>query len=206
MGSSMAEPATLSPQQAAQALADLPAHEEHLTTRVGALTGMVWGIVSAAIFVSYGMATDVRPTWLLGFLWLPWTAAGILVTVAAWNVHAVSLRRPHDAKSSWLWSLGFGALFILAILGLHLLGVADDGAFPYMLVVNGLVALIIASKIVRWHGLVASVPMMAAGLLIIGGAFLLAAADLPTVGLAFASAGLVGAAFLGGSLVSFLRG
>src|SRR5688572_29210732 len=93
----------LSPEQAAEALADIGAYEDSLSSRVGALTGMVWGIVSAAIFVTYGVASDVRPTWLLSFLWLPWTAAGVAVTVAAWKLHAVSLGRPHDRRASWLW-------------------------------------------------------------------------------------------------------
>jgi hypothetical protein len=206
MAASMAEP-TLSPQQAAQALADLAGFEQALTARVGALTGMVWGVVSAAIFVTYGVAGELSPMWLMGFLWLPWTAAGVAITVAAWKLHAVSLRRPHNTKASWLWSLGFAALFLAAITLLHVLGLADDqGAFPYMLVVNGLVALIIAGKVGRLHGLRASVPMAVAGVAIIAGAFLLSAAGLPSVGLAFASAALAGTAFLGGSLVSFLRG
>lgn len=206
MAGPMAEPA-LSPQQAAQALADLAGFEQSLTARVGALTGMVWGIVSAAIFVTYGVAQDLHPMWLMGFLWLPWTAAGVAVTVAAWKLHAVSLHRPHDRRRSWLWSVGFGALFLASIALLHLLGLADgQGAFPYMLVVNGLVAFIIASKVWRWHGAMAATPMLVAGAAIVAGAFVLSAAGLPMLGLAFGSAGLAGTAFFVGSLVSFLRG
>lgn len=202
----MAE-AALSPQQAAQALADLAAYEDRLTSRVGALTGMVWGIVSAAIFVTYGHAPDVSPGWVLPFLWLPWTVAGIVVTVSAWKLHAVSLDRPFDRKQSFLWGLGFAALFLAAIVLLHVLGFADGGAaFPYMLVVNALVALVIASFVGRQHGWSAAAPMLAAGLLILAGAFLLAAADLPAAAMGFASAALVGSGFLGGSLVSFVRG
>lgn len=197
----------LSPQQAAQALSDLAGYEEGLTSRVGALTGMVWGIVSAAIFMTYGVAADVSPGWLMGLLWLPWTVAGVTVTVAAWKLHAISLRRPHDRRRSWLWSMGFAALFLAAIMLLHLLGLEEaQGAFPYMLLVNGLVAFIIASKVARYNGWVAAVPMLVAGAAIVAGAFLLAAADLPDLGMAAASAALAGSAFLGGSLVSFLRG
>jgi hypothetical protein len=196
---------SLSPQQAAQALAALAGFEDQLTSRVGALTGMVWGIVSAAIFVTYGMAPHVEPDWLLPFLWLPWTAAGVAVTIAAWKLHAVSLGRPHDRKQSVAWTLGFAAVFLAAMALMRILDLGD-GAFPYMLVVNGMVGLFIALHVARRHGWVAGTPMLAAGLAIVGGAFLLAASGLPTASMGLASAALVGAAFLGGSLVSFLRG
>lgn len=200
----MADP-PLSPQQAAQALADLSGYEEALTSRVGALTGMVWGIVSAAIFVTYGVATDIRPMWLMSFLWVPWTAAGIAVTISAWKLHAISLRQTRSSRRSWLWALGFAALFVVAIVLLHLLDLAE-GAFPYMLVVNGLVALILVANISRHSGRLTPIPLLVAGVLMIGSAFALAAADLSTLGMAFASAGVVGVGFVGSGLTAFIRG
>lgn len=201
----MADATALSPQQAAQALADIAGYEERLSTRVGALTGMVWGIVSAAIFVTYGFAQDVQPAWLLSFLWLPWTVAGVTVTIAAWKLHAISLNRRHDRRASVTWTLAFAGIFLVAIVLLRVLDLAE-GAFAYMLVVNGVVGLVIAGTIGRHHGALAATPMAVAGLLIILGAFALAASGLGTMAMAFASAGLVGCAFLGGSLVSFVRG
>jgi hypothetical protein len=198
--------ATLTPQQAAQALADIGAYEEGLTARVGGLTGMVWGIVSAAIFVTYGVAPKVSPMWLLPFLWVPWTVAGILVTNCAWRLHALSLhgKRMPGARS-WTWSLGFAALFVVALLLLHLLGMGDS-AFPYMVVVNGIVALTIFVAVGRKQGRLGPIPVLAAGVVMIGGAFVLGALPLSNLGMAFASAALVGVAYVGSGLTAFMRG
>jgi hypothetical protein len=197
--------AALSPQQAAQALADLAGYEEGLTTRVGALTGMVWGIVSAAIFVTYGMVTRIQPTWLVPFLWLPWTLAGIAVTTSLWKLHAITLRGEGARSRSWVWSLAWTAFFVVALLGLHFSGLGR-GAFPYMLVVNGLVAFIIVGMASRRRGRLAGIPMLGAGILIVAGAFLLGAAHLSNLAMGFASAALVGTCFVGAGLVGFVRG
>ena len=204
MARPMADPA-LSPQQAAQALADIAGFEDELGTRVGALTGMVWGIVSAAIFTTYAMVADIEPDWLVPFLWLPWTLAGITVTVSAWKLHAVSLRREHDRSRSWKWTLGFAAIFVAAIVLLMVLDL-EQSAFSYMLVVNGIVAFVIVVAASRASGRLAAAPMVAAGVLLIAGAFVLPLLDLPTQALGLASAALVGVCFIGASLVSFVRG
>ena len=200
----MAE-STLSPQQAAQALADLSGYEEELSTRVGSLTGMVWGIVSAAIFTTYAMVADIEPKWLVPFLWLPWTLAGITVTISAWKLHAVSLRREHDRRKSWTWTLGFAAIFLAATVLLNVLDLRQS-AFSYMLVVNGLVAFVIVAAASRASGRLAAAPMVAAGVLLIAGAFALPALGLSTTAMGLASAALVGTCFIGASLVSFVRG
>jgi hypothetical protein len=200
----MAE-APLSPQQAAQALADIAGYEEGLSARVGGLTGMVWGLVSAAIFVTYGTAPDL-PMWLMPFLWVPWTAVGIAITTAAWRLHAITLR-PHGVKGgrSWVWSVGFTAFFLVALLGMHFLPMGNS-AFPYMVVVNGLAAFVIVVAISRRRGRFTGLPVLVAGVLMVAGAFALAAAHLDTLAMAFASAALVGACFVGSGLVAFVRG
>jgi hypothetical protein len=187
-------------------LANIASYEEGLSVRVGALTGMVWGIVSAAIFVTYGaVSLGAVPSWLMPFLWLPWTAAGMATTIGMWRVHAITLRRPHSPWRSFAFSLAFAALFFVALMGLHLLGLGK-GAFPYMLVVNGLAAFLIVALASRQRGRLAAAPMLVAGLLIIAGAFALGATHLSQMGMAFASAALVGTSFVGASLVSFVRG
>ena len=201
----MADSATLSPQQAAQALADIAGYEEGLTARVGGLTCMVWGIVSAAIFVTYGVAADVHPMWIMGFLWLPWTAAGIAVTAAAWKLHALTFKGGDSQRRSWLWSLGFAVLFFVAILLLHALDLGD-GAFPYMLVVNGLVAFLIVAGVSRRRGRLTAIPLLVGGVLLVGGAFAIAAANLPMLAMSFASATLVGVCYVGAGLSAFVRG
>lgn len=204
MAGPMADPA-LSPQQAVQALADIARHEDRLTSRVGALTGMVWGIVAAAIFTTYAVAADLEPRWLLSFLWAPWTVAGVLVSVSAWKLHAISLRRELDRRQALKWGLGFFLLFVVALVLLRVLDL-QDSAFSYMLVVNGLVGLIIAAGIGRHHGYVAAIPMALAGLAIVAGAFVLPLLWTSSQAVGFASAGLVGVAFVTGSFVSFVRG
>jgi hypothetical protein len=198
--------AALTPQQAAQALQDIAGYEEGLTARVGALTCMVWGIVSAAIFVTYGVAPSVSPMWLMPFLWVPWTLAGIAVTTSAWKLHAVTLRGAGARSRSWAWSLGFAALFTVALLGLHFLGMNHRGAFPYMLVVNGLVAFVIVGAASRRRGRLVALPLLVAGALIIAGAFVLGAASLSNVAMSFASAAIVGVGYVGAGLVTFVRG
>jgi hypothetical protein len=200
----MAE-APLSPQQAAQALADIAGYEEELSARVGGLTGMVWGIVSAAIFVTYGVATGV-PMWLMPFLWVPWTLAGIAVTTAAWKLHALSLR-PHGVRGgrSWLWSLGFTAFFLVALVGLHFLPMGD-ASFPYMVVVNGMASFVIVAVLSRRRRRLTPVPLLVAGVLMVAGAFVIGSLRLPDLAMAFASAGLVGACWIGSGLTAFVRG
>jgi hypothetical protein len=207
-GAALARPmadAPLTPQQAAQALAGISHYEEGLTTRVGALTGMVWGIVSAAIFVTYGSMSPAIPMWLMPFLWVPWTLAGIAVTTCAWKLHAITLRGTGKGSRSWTWSLGFTALFVAALLGLHFLPVGNK-AFPYMLVVNGLVAFVIVAAASRRQGRLVAVPMLAAGVVLVAGAFALGWLGLSHAALGFASAALVGACYVGAGLVSFVRG
>jgi hypothetical protein len=205
IGLPMASDAPLSPADAARTLRDLESFEEGLTARVGALTGMVWGIVSAAIFVTYGVAPSLAPMWLMPFLWVPWTLAGIAVTSCAWKLHAVTLRGPGAGSRSWTWSLGFAALFIVALLGLHFLHLGH-GAFPYMLVVNGVVAFVIVGLASRRRGRLVATPLLVAGVLIVAAAFALGAAGLSTLAMAFASAAVVGVGYVGAGLFSFVRG
>jgi len=200
----MADP-TLTPQQAAQALAGIGAYEEGLTARVGGLTGMVWGIVSAAIFVTYGMAPRVSPMWLMPFLWVPWALAGTAVTSSAWKLHAVTVRGPGARTRSWRWSLGFSALFAAALLALHFLNLGT-GAFPYMVIVNGLVAFLLVGMFSRRRGRLTPIPLLAAGALMVAGAFVLGALHLSDVAMAFACAALVGTCYVGAGLAAFVRG
>lgn len=203
----MAESATLSPQQAATALAGIVHHEEALSTRLGALTGMVWGVVSAAIFVTYGFAPAVEPAWVVGFLWVPWTLGGIVLTVCIWRLHALTLRSDPTAPrhSAWPWILGFVVLFGIAILGLQALDLHQE-AFAYMLVVNGIAAFAIVAAVSRQAGRLSALPMVPAGVLLVAGAFVLGGMELSAMAMAFASAALVAIAFVGGGLVGFVRG
>jgi hypothetical protein len=195
---------TLSPTDAARTLRDLEGFEETLSARVGSLTGMVWGIVSAAIFVTYGQM-GAFPAWSMPFLWVPWTLAGIAVTTSAWKLHAVTLRGEGASSRSWVWTLGFTVFFAVALLGLHFLKLAH-GAFAYMLVVNGLVAFFIVAQASRRRGRLTAIPLLVAGTLIVGAAFALEAAHMSDLAMSFASAAVVGIGYVGSGVIGFVRG
>lgn len=205
-----AAPAATAPLSRTQALAaidDLRGFESRLSSRVGALTGMMWGMASAAIFVTYGLAgsTPGFPAGLMPFLWAPWALGAMLVTGFAWRLHAISLRRPYDRSRGRRFSLAFSALFAVALLVLFF---AKPGIGPFVLMtlVNALVACILGGVVLRSNGAAASAPLFAAALLIAAAAIAIWQGDLDTPGQAFASAAAVGIGFLGAGVVGFVRG
>lgn len=110
------------------ALAALPelrralSFEGSLRSRTEGLTWMLWGLVTAAIFVSYdwaGQAFDEMPWWA-EWLWAWWVAAGSAFTWALWRTAAltagVDARRPAGFAVTMLF-VGAGALgWALALL------------------------------------------------------------------------------------------
>jgi hypothetical protein len=77
----------LSAREAARVVAQAQAWDRALARRAEGAIWMVWGIVVPAIFLSYAFASDVH----LGggyepVLWAPWSAAGILATIAIQRV------------------------------------------------------------------------------------------------------------------------
>ena len=203
----MADSPALTPQQAAQALADIARLEEGLHARAGALTGVVWGLVSAGIFVTYGLAAQsgaVAHT-LMPFLWLPWTLVGILLTVALWHLLALSRREPSHPRVALGWVLATSAAFVVAMLGLYLLDL-HDGAFVYMTAVNGFVALGILVKLSADAGRLASIPLLLAGLAMLAGAVAIGVLGLGTTLAAFAAAGVCCGAYAVAGLATFVRG
>lgn len=202
----MAE-ATLTPRQAAQTLATIASHEEGLHARAGALTGVVWGLVSGAIFVTYGLAVtsgDV-PQWAYPFLWLPWTLVGVFATVAFWHMMALSRRETPQPKVALAWVGSTSAVFLLAILGLSLLDLQDK-AFVYMTAVNSFVALGILVRISLEARRLASWPLLLAAVAMAGGALGIGLADLSTAMAAFAAASVCCGSYAFAGLATFVRG
>lgn len=81
--------------------------EEGLRSRTEGLTWILWGLVNAAIFLSYEavstlyygagapLATSADPAqqrspWWVGGLWVPWIAVGAAATYALWRSAALS--------------------------------------------------------------------------------------------------------------------
>ena len=83
----------LSASDAAQAVARAARYEDPLRQRTEGIVLMVWGVVTSALFVSYGMA-DVLGAADVVFatLWLPWIALGALLSFAI--ARAAALARP----------------------------------------------------------------------------------------------------------------
>ncbi len=115
-----AEP-PFSAHDAARALDGIRGLDQGLRHRVEGMTWAIWGLVSAGIFLSYGFAESAMalpmPAWAQQ-LWLPWVAAGFLVTAALW--YTASLASPHVGEGTaggWIhlvaWvSFILGSLFL----------------------------------------------------------------------------------------------
>lgn len=112
--------ATLTPAEAARAVAQASRWEDSLIQRTEGLTAMIWGLVTPAIFVTYNLASLLDPPdWAYLFWWLPWAIAGNLATFALWR--SAALTSPHlEGEQSWLRSLiaasAVGLAFLLAFI------------------------------------------------------------------------------------------
>lgn len=203
----MADQATpLSPQQAAKALADIGAYEEGLHARAGALTGIVWGLVSGAIFVTYGLAIVAGlPEWTMGVLWVPWTAVGVLATVALWHLLSLSRRVPSRPRVAAGWLAATSGTFLAAIAALYLLDLEHAG-FVYMTAVNAFVALGILVRISLEAGRLASVPLLVAAAAMAAGAVAIGLADLSVMAAAFTAAAVCCGSYAFAGLATFVRG
>jgi hypothetical protein len=94
---------SLSPQQAAQLLSETSRYEDRLVQRTEGLTAILWGLVTPAIWTTYGFADvlghGIAP-WVASLLWLPWVTAGAVATFALWR--SAALTRPDlDRERGW---------------------------------------------------------------------------------------------------------
>ncbi|HUR68694.1 MAG TPA: hypothetical protein VM370_05560 [Candidatus Thermoplasmatota archaeon] len=110
---------SMTPQQAARVLADASKYEGAIERRTEGVTMALWGIVSSAMFVSYGFADVLgAPSWVFAMLWAPWVALGILTTVALWRSVHLARDRPivdEDARVYWTRSvaIAFGIMIVM---------------------------------------------------------------------------------------------
>src|SRR5438552_1798189 len=91
METRMPEPANadaLSVTAAIQTLQRYEGFEARLYLRTEGMTWMLWGLVAAGIFLTYQAVAPFvagHDFLLVAFLWMPWSAAGVLATVALWR-------------------------------------------------------------------------------------------------------------------------
>jgi hypothetical protein len=90
MTATVAEPGTLTPDQAVREILRIEQNTTPLLHRTIGLTWMMWAMISGAIFVSYeaiGIANPSGPLAALeyGFAWLPWVLLGTVATTMLWR-------------------------------------------------------------------------------------------------------------------------
>jgi hypothetical protein len=92
----------LSAREAARVVGEAHAWDAALKRRSEGAIWMVWGIVTPAMFVSYGYAAASHvPDWVFAMLWAPWTALGVLTTIAISRVvraHAPPAPRVRETR------------------------------------------------------------------------------------------------------------
>jgi hypothetical protein len=112
---------TLTPAEAARVLAEASTYESSLRERTQGISWMIWGLVSAGIWMTYGYAALAAPDlgWGYSLLWMPWIVAGGAATGALWRSAALSrpaLRRTPTWKMWAQYAVGvvfFTALFLV---------------------------------------------------------------------------------------------
>lgn len=81
----------LTPAEAAATLARAAGYEDPLRQRTEGLILMVWGLVTSAMFVTYGLAGVLGAReWVFATLWLPWVAVGVVMSGTIWRTACLS--------------------------------------------------------------------------------------------------------------------
>lgn len=210
----MAAQSAMTPHDALHALRDLPRYEERLTARANGLTGMVWALATAGIFLTYGTADpfleDAGHTWAFAFLWMPWVLAGVATTGAIWHSLAISLKRdPGAAKGLATSGIGIGLFLVLAaglFYGLDALADVEWTTSAIMTMANGLFAATFAFILQRRYPACRPGPLVVAGVVM-----LLAGAGIGLAGVESAAAALLGAfaagtSWFGAGLHAYVKG
>lgn len=102
--------------------------EASLRSRTEGVTWMVWGLVTAAIFLSFDAASPLyelpaTPFWA-DFLWVPWVAAGSLVTAAVWRTAALGGGMRAEGPGAFLAT---GAWVVAGVVGFAVVFWVLDG-------------------------------------------------------------------------------
>lgn len=121
---------TLTPQEAARALAKAASWETALRSRTEGITWMVWALVTPAIFLTYSFVSVVAGNgWWMAFLWAPWVFVGALTTAILWRTAALAhppLDPHRGRRTAMAWGMGSGALLFVAFLVIR----PDSSLYP----------------------------------------------------------------------------
>lgn len=105
-----------SARQAADVLTEASRYEDALRQRTEGITWMVWGIVSPAIWLSYGLvgaSFEDFPVWAR-FLWAPWVFVGVVTTIVIWRSAALAAPRIVEReRPGWLIGLAWAGVTAL---------------------------------------------------------------------------------------------
>lgn len=125
---------TLTPTDAARILAETSHYEHNLVQRTEGLTAIIWGLVTPAIWMTYGFADSMGVLVMPwdSLLWLPWVAAGALTTTVLWRSAALSHPGIADRGGLQRW-LRWGGMVLLLSLGFYLVRPMDP-ASPLIIV------------------------------------------------------------------------
>lgn len=154
--------------------------EPLLRVRTEGLTTMTWGLITAAIFLSYQVihasAGHEGNMWL-GFLWVPWVAAGVAATIVLWRTAHLSDRA--GLRRGLSGGLPFLAVFLVVFAGalLAYLVIGDLGRLHepgYITLVLGVAAATLAVSPVPRSSTPTRIVHLAAGILAVAGALLVA--------------------------------
>jgi hypothetical protein len=158
---------TLTPHEAAAALARANQWEDRLVHRIEGMTWMVWGLATAGIWVTLTAMgrgpMDVLPVMLS---WSLWVFAGFALTYALWRSAALS--RPDVVQAAAWWTyVAKVAGIALALALLHFIIEPTTPAYP--LALTGFLWIMLALLGRRWSHLGKTTATAIGGLVILGG-------------------------------------
>ncbi len=127
----MTDTANLSAREAMDEISKLQGVDQALARRTAGLTWMVWGIVSPAIFLTYGaLGTTLRLMgleWVNAILWVPFVLMGVLATVTLWRSVGLVIPVERNGEGARRGVVATG-IFLAAIYGVFALtGLLDVG-------------------------------------------------------------------------------
>lgn len=194
---------TLTPQEAAAALARANRWEDRLAHRTEGISWMIWGLVSAGVWTTLQAASSL-PLTALGFAstWIAWLLAGTAMTYALWR--SAALTKPATIRPAPWWTHLVKALLVGGgLLLLHYVVEPTTPAFAVAFI--GLLWIGLALLTRRWSPL-GRRAALAIGLLILLGGVLIPYALAGMQAMMLAAALVTGSIPLLGGFWQTLRG
>lgn len=158
---------TLTPQEAAQAIARANQWEDRIVHRTEGMTWIVWGLVTAGIWVTLtAMSRGPQAIVPMTLSWSVWVLAGFALTYSLWR--SAALTRPDVVRTPAWWTyLAKVAGIALAIASLHFVIQPTTPAYPLALMGILWIALALLSR--RWSRLGKMTAVAIGGLVILSG-------------------------------------